>query len=482
LLAVLAFACLVSVKASSHGEAPGVLANPPSDSTDLYAFRSYATGRSDYFTVLALYNPLQDPIAGPNYFPLSNDYYYDILIDTNGDGREEYLFTFDVTSELEKDGGLKVEVGLPGKKKKISIPLKVLGPINAALDDFSDVLNYIDQYTITYTAKGEGKSRKLKQVGSGKTVFTIPFDNAGEKTIPNYASYSSKYIYDIDLPKCEKHAKVFVGQRAEPFFIALGETFDLVNYQGNKLPLTTVLTNSKSNNDIAGFNIDAFALELPIECFISDKTDVVGVWTRTRSKQTGKQNQRMANPLINELIIGLQDKDKWNKVTPKDDDLFLDYFKFPAFAELLDALFHEAAGLARIAPSFFPRNDLLYTFNRGLPGINFLAKDGTFYAEMLRLNTSIAPRTRATQNNLGVIGGDNAGYPNGRRLGDDVVDITLRAVLGVLCTTPFAESFGCLPDTTPVATLPFGDGAAGDATDFLNVFPYLNLPYPGARL
>jgi len=217
---------------------------------------------------------------------------------------------------------------------------------------------------------------------------------------------------------------------------------------------------------------------VPIECIVGDHSDVIGVWTRTRSKSTGKQNQRLGNPLVNELVIGLEDKDKWNKVTPKDDDLFKEYFEYPAFAELLDILFATRAGADRIAPTNFPRNDLNWVLQQGLPGLNYLSKSNAL-CDMLRLNTSIAPTVPLSQKALGVIGGDLAGYPNGRRPGDDVVDITLRVVMGVLCRTAFGPYLKCNSTQTPTGNVPFGDGVIFSASDYPVKFPYLKVPLPG---
>jgi hypothetical protein len=357
--------------------------------------------------------------------------------------------------------------------------LKVIGQLDASASDYSSVLNYKDSYTVSVTRNG--KTKFVKDVG-GNSVFTIPFDNAGEKTIPNYKNYASKYFYTVLFPGCSTPGRVFVGQRKEPFYIALGGTFDLVNFQRDKLPIVGVdggVTNSKLNNDVRRYNVDALVLEVPITCLIEDKGPVIGIWTRTRSKATGKQNQRMANPLVNELIIGLEDKDKWNKVTPKDDYLFKDYFNYPTLPEILNILFATRAGADRIAPTNFPRTDLNYVLQQGLPGVNLLTKNGAL-ADMIRLNTTVAPKGYKVQNPLGVIGGDVAGFPNGRRPGDDVVDIVLRVAMGVLCKTAFNTYLGCTATDAPTGDVAFGDGCSGDASDYPSVFPFLGVPLPGA--
>jgi hypothetical protein len=487
LVLLVLFAALVAVDASSHAEAPGVLNSPETDATDLYAFRSYEPGRESFVTILANYNPLQDPIAGPNYFQFSNKHFYEILVDNNGDGKPEWIFTFDTAEELNGPVGLRVPVG--PNRKLTTVPLKAIGQITTG--DNSQTQNFIEGFRLSVTQK-QGRTGQVIERFTRRQIFPIPYDNVGQKTVPNYPSYAAQFVYDVDIPFCSTDpastfdgSRVFVGQRQESFFIALGGTFDLVNYQSNSLPIIGVLTDSRANNDIGRFNIDTFALEIPISCLVGPNPNqpTIGVWTRTRSKKTGKQNQRLGNPLVNELIIGIDDKDKWNKVTPVSDELFNDYFNYPSFPELLDILFAAAAGAPRIAPNNFPRRDLIVSLEQGLPGLNYLTAGYNVYADMLRLNTQIPPTARGAQSNLGALGGDLAGFPNGRRLGDDVVDIVLRVAMGALCTTPFGPAaLNCTAADAPTGTLAFGDGATADSTDFLGAFPYMNLPLPGAIL
>jgi hypothetical protein len=479
-------AALVAVDASSHGEAPGVLNSPATDATDLYAFRSYEPGRENFVTIIANYNPLQDPIAGPNYFQFSDKHFYEILVDNNGDGKPEWIFTFDTAQELNGPVGLRVPVG--PNKKLTTVPLKAIGQITTG--DNSQTQNFIEGFRLSVT-QAQGRTGQVIERFTRRQIFPIPYDNVGQKTVPNYASYAAQFVYDVDIPFCSTDplssfdgSRVFVGQRQESFYIDLGGTFDLINYQSNSAPIIGApLINSKVNDQLRNrFNVDSFVIEVPISCLAGPNPNqqTIGVWTRTRSKKSGKQNQRLGNPLVNELIIGIDDKDKWNKVTPVSDELFNDYFKYPAFPELLNILF--AAPGARIAPTNFPRRDLIVALEQGLPGLNHLTAGFNVYADMLRLNTTFLPTAQAAQNNLGVLGGDAAGFPNGRRLGDDVVDIVLRVAMGVLCTTPFNTELDCLPTDAPTGTVPFGDGALGDATDYLNYFPYMNLPLPGATL
>jgi len=185
------------------------------------------------------------------------------------------------------------------------------------------------------------------------------------------------------------------------------------------------------------------------------------------------QVSRLGMPLVNEIVIGLKDKDRFNASSPEGDAALATYVTNPTLPEILEILF---GGAGVRAPNNFPRTDLVAAFATGVQGLNFLS-DGKPH-EMLRLNTSIAPTAAGAQNNLGVLGGDNAGFPNGRRPGDDVVDIELRVAMGVLCHA-FPGVF-CTPADAPSGNLPFTDGTLQDASQFDSVFPYLKTPLPGS--
>ena len=239
-------------------------------------------------------------------------------------------------------------------------------------------------------------------------------------------------------------------------------------------------------------------LEVPISCLTAGTDPVIGGWTTASLPQgrvlnrapqftanAGRTNatveggamvqvSRLGNPLVNELVIGLRDKDRFNASRPVDDPQFLNYVTHPTLPELIEALFPVAP-----APNNFPRQDLVNVFLTGIKGVTQPA-NLTAPGEMLRLNTSLPVTARADQNTLGVLGGDNAGFPNGRRPGDDVVDIELRAAMGVLCTLNNLEVFGCVPGDAPAGAFPLTDGAASSALDFPATFPYLNTPRPGA--
>ncbi|MBL8840738.1 MAG: DUF4331 domain-containing protein [Planctomycetes bacterium] len=451
---------------SSHREAPFVTETPKVDATDFYLFNSYEPGRDGYVTLIANYLPLQAAYGGPNYFALDPNALYEIHVDNDGDAQEDLTFSFRFTNNL-KD--LALAVGNPGQEKSISIPL-----INAAPIDATNTggLNVGETYTLNVIEgnRRTGKATPVVNAKSGATTFERPVDNIGTKSIPDYAGYAAARTYDIQLPDGSL-GRMFVGQRDDPFVVNLGEAFDLVNLD----PLGAV---DGAEDVIADANVTSLILELPARYLTGGNGSVIGGWTTASLRQEGKlkdkptfaepegrkgkwmQVSRLSSPLVNELVIGLKDKDKFNASEPKDDAQFLDYVTHPALPELLEALFGVRA------PNLFPRSDLVSVFVTGVAGLN--ANGGV--GEMLRLNTAIAATPKALQSNLGVIGGDLAGYPNGRRLGDDVVDISLRAVMGVLLNATDA----------PDGQLPYTDGAYVDATQFGDAFPYVNLPFPGA--
>jgi len=279
---------------------------------------------------------------------------------------------------------------------------------------------------------------------------------------------------------------VFVGQRQEPFQINLGGIFDLINF----IPIPGfpgAIQTSPSNNALAEKNIASFALEVPINCLTGTGNGVIGVWQSTRQfSDSGpnhvlvKQVQRMGNPLVNELMMGLIDKGAYNRQEPiNDTTLVLPFIQYPTFPAIISSQFLAAVNqqlkqnFATLAPNNFPRQDLVYIFLTGIPGINQLAT--VTVADMLRLNTTVAPTAQSSQNNLGVIGGDLAGYPNGRRPVDDTVDIGLDALMGALCYL----NITCNPSNAPVGNVRFTDGVSPSPYDYSASFPFLNVPLPG---
>ncbi|MGR3502558.1 DUF4331 domain-containing protein [Pseudaestuariivita sp.] len=495
-----------SASGSSHREAPGITEQPKVDASDFYMFRSYEPGRAGYVTFIANYQPLQAPYGGPNYFTMDPDAIYEIHIDNDGDAVEDITFQFDFNNELANDGaGIALEVG----DATVAIPLRTAGQITGA---DGDPLNEIETYTLMHIAGDRRSGDRNHVTGSNGEVFAKPLDYIGEKTLPDYESYANDFIHTMNIPGCDIPGKVFVGQREEAFAVNLGEVFDLVNL----VPLEGSISNDRSNDDLVGrFNVTSLAIEVPIACVVGDGNGVIGAWT-TSSLPQGEvedpsptyaatsvyggafvQQSRLSAPLVNEVVIGLPDKDLFNAAQPTQDSALATYVTNPTLPALIDILFRDALGASdNIAPSNFPRNDLVTAFLTGFPGLNQQAT--VTASEMMRLNTAIPPTPQASQSNFGVVGEDLAGFPNGRRPGDDTVDIALRVVMGALChPVPLGAELGvegavedtdsdlvnlglCAPEDAPVGDQPFIDGAPISASDMQAVFPYLNTPLPGA--
>ncbi len=469
-----------SAVASSHREAPYITQSPKVDGTDLYMFRSTEPGRTGFVTIIANYGPDQSAYGGPNYFQMDPNALYMINIDSNGDAKADWSFQFGFQNTLADN---KINVG----GKMVSIPLVQNG--SRAVDSpFDGGLNVRETFNIT-AFRAPNTWKAVTNAANGAAFFDKPVDNIGNKTIPNYPAYAAKHVYNITIPDCATPGRVFVGQRKDPFVVNLGETFDLVNI---KLPATEFDANAEkaAQDSLRDKNVTSIAMELPISCLTSGADPVIGAWTTSwirdvrtttaaasglnaNAAYTGGYTQvsRLGMPLVNEVVIGLKDKDKFNGSQPSDDGQFIDYVTNPTLPTLIGALFG-AAGVK--APTNFPRNDLVTVFLTGVTGLN---KPATVTpSEMLRLNTSIAAVAKGSQNRLGVIAGDNAGYPNGRRLGDDVVDISLRVVMGKLCTL----SLGCVPADAPSGGIGFTDGAYVDDSFFDAAFPYVKNPLPGS--
>lgn len=445
--------------ASSHREAPMIAGLPRLDATDLYMFRSYEAGREDFVTILANYFPLQAAYGGPNYFDLETAGLYEIHIDNNGDSVEDITFSFDFSTVL---AGVTVPVG----GENTAIPLVIAGGVGPGAGDTANV-NSRQEYTIRHIRgdRRTGTSQAIANASTQATTFRKPLDNIGTKSIPQYADYASSHIYPISIPGCSTAGRVFVGQRQEGFAVNLGQVFDLVN-------LNPLGAQDAVKNPIGDTNVTTLALEVPVSC-LTNGDAVIGAWT-TASLSMGTseplQVSRLGFPLVNEVVIGLPDKDKFNRSEPMNDAQFANYVLNPSLPFLLELLFKDAGA---VAPKNFPRSDLVLAFG-GVPGLNLPAAvaAGTFpRSEMLRLNTSIAAKPAGLQMNMGVLAGDTAGFPNGRRPGDDVVDIALRVMMGAL-----------ISDATvaPNNTAPFTDQTTVSAADFNIRFPYLKDPLPGS--
>ena len=540
-LAQLAKACLLLVVAggaiaSSHREAPGTAGSPRVDGTDFYMFRGYegiasdgTGGRSDYVTMLANYQPLQAPYGGPNYFQLDANALYEIHIDNTGSGKEAMTFQFRFKNNLKA-------ITLPIGTANVAIPLVQAGAV-ANLNDANLNVNETYEVKLVRGERRKSAGEALRKTAGNATTFEKPVDNIGTKTIADYPAYAAKHIHTVTIPGCpagKDQGRVFVGQRQEGFAVNLGPVFDLVNAPASVLldPANKDAVGGGGNHVIQKANVTTIALEVHKDCLTAGSETVIGGWTTASlrqarllngspasgndnaSKQGGAWTQvsRLGNPLVNELVIGLPDKDKFNASQPKDDGQFLTYVSNPTLPALLSVVLG-----ADVAPKNLPRTDLLTTFLTGITGVN---KPATVAAsEMLRLNTAIKPVQFAQQNRLGVagevlrVGGtanlanavDLAGFPNGRRPKDDVVDIALVAMVGGLCaingsndslklnSVPGVPSLTSKCDASALTSLMAATGPNGlpnaanihDAVDqatvpFMTTFPYLNTPNRGA--
>ena len=481
---LIAIALAPQAYASSHREAPFITKNPKADATDFYMFRSYEPGREQFTTLIANYIPLQDAYGGPNFFAMDPDALYEIHIDNNGDAREDLTFQFRFAS-ANKDTQLSVG------GKKVSIPLVING---GAIADVNPAgANVRETYTVSVVRgdRRSGTRSAVTNASGGGTTFDKPIDNIGNKAIPDYAAYAAKHVYSVNIPGCGTPARMFVGQRKDPFVVNLGETFDLINI---KAPAVEFLPNAERNakDDLADKNVTSIELEVATACLTAPGSSdpVIGGWTTASLRQgrllnptpgatTGAakeggawtQVSRLGAPLVNEVVIGLKDKDRFNASKPSADAQFADYVTNPTLPALVEILYGSTGAKA---PTNFPRNDLVAAFLTGVKGLNQPAT--VTASEMLRLNTAIAPTASGSQKRLGVIDGDNAGFPNGRRPGDDVVDIALRVVMGKLCTL----NLGCVPGDAPAGAIRFTDGAYLDETFIGTSFPYLKTPLPGS--
>jgi hypothetical protein len=461
-------------RASSHREAPLITADPLADNTDTYAFRSTEPGRTGFVTLVANWIPFEEPSGGPHFYKFDDTVLYEIEIDNTGDGVEDISYQFRFTTHVKNPD---IVLGMASPNQALA-GTGGIEPLITSLDDPD--YNEPQTYSVTRIDKTTGKKGTI--IASG---LLTPPNNIGERTTPNYeTALAQPAIYPLP-----NGGRVFAGQRDEGFYIDVGGIFDT-------LKLTSIGATGGTDST-AGFNVNSIAIEVPIESLTRTgsvpngptATDaVIGVWA-TSSRQTTRvirsgnasddgsdgdrnngpfrQVSRLGEPLVNEVIIPLKLKDRFNASEPANDSQFAQYVLDPQLAQLLHAVFGIAIPAA-------PRNDLVAIFATGIPvnpitGPNYttLLSDGQPH-EMMRLNVAIPPSSSPSR--LGLLGGDFAGFPNGRRVFDDVVDIELRAVAG---GTPFTPATNVAPNNT------LGDGVANNDVPYLTRFPYLGTPHSG---
>jgi hypothetical protein len=439
------------VLASSHREAPLIAGDPKADATDLYAFVS--PDKTDTVTIIANYIPFQEPAGGPNFYTFDDNVMYEIKVDSDGDAVPDVTYQF----------RFKTTVANPNTF------LYNTGPVNSPTD-----VNLNVQQTYTLTRIKGGVSTVL-----GTNIPAAP-SNVGPKSTPNYANIQAQTLRDLG-----NGTKVFAGQSDDPFYAELGGLFDLLTIR--KLP-----GNAGGGVDgLKGYNVNSLAIQVPITDLtkdgsrptdVSNPMSVIGVYT-TASRQTTRvltagsqssngswvQVSRLGAPLVNEVIVPLGAKDLWNGSNPVDDAQFANGVANPELGNLLKDLYGVKVPPQGNFGSASQRDDLEAIFLTGIPGLtkSAVAKP----AEELRLNVAVPPA--ANPNRMGVLGGDKAGYPNGRRLADDVTDISIQAVAGAAYPL-FHPEF--TPD--PLATQ-LGDGVNSNDVAFRGSFPYLALPFAG---
>ncbi|GHO93423.1 hypothetical protein KSF_034710 [Reticulibacter mediterranei] len=449
---------------SSHREAPEIAKDPVADNTDVYAFVS--PDKPDTVTILANYIPLQGPAAGPNFFSFGDDVLYEIHIDNNGDGLPDLTYQFRFQTQTRNPNTFLYNTG----------PITALDSKNWNRPQF---------YSVTLVNKGH--TTKL-----GDNLTTPPC-NIGPRSTPNYAKLAGSAVHSLS-----RGEKVFAGQRAEGFFVDLGSVFDLLDLRPFQNLHLIPSAAANGVNGTKGLSVHTIALQIPKKLLTrdgsaatnaNDARSVIGVWasasrqkarvrngTRGQETATGPwvQVSRLGNPLFNEVVVPLGDKDYWNSVPPAEDKTFAKYVLNPELARLIPVLYPKV--FPHLAALKAPRADLAAILLTGIPSgliSGFQNFTGKTQADMLRLNMAIPPTNKP--NNLGLLGNDLAGFPNGRRLIDDVVTIELRAVAGA--TYPLIDH-KFEPDAA-VSKVTDGVTAANNAVPFLNQFPYLGTPVSG---
>lgn len=474
-LAALAFALVLGLvrgpgpdgaAAASHREAPAISYTPAEDITDFFFFRSYEAGNSDKVVLIMNVNPMSEPSAGPNYYNFDPNATYSFNIDNDQDGMTDLRFDFNFSTEIR---GVVRDLGLP--LSYVAIP----GPITS-LD--SPGLGLRQSYTVRADSR---PGRALGRQGLlGSNLIAVP-SRVGPLTMPNYEALAQQGIYsgaNSSNPALPSGVRVFAGQRQDPFYIDLGGAFDTLNF-GRFPPSLSASEDADDTKNafgvdmLSGFNVSTIALEVPISMLTPSGGGTIGAYAsvskfvaRVQGSGSGRgnasfaQTNRLANPLINELVIGTVDKDRWNELTPDQDGQFAQYGLSPRFATALEIRYMAETGCVPIlvapgqACSKTNRQDLANALLRYTPG-------GPLTGDWLRLNTNVAPTPLASQKRMGILASpaDAAAWPNGRRPKDDVTDLATRVVggpnyIGLRAGDGINVDDSALPDTFPFLSTP----------------------------
>jgi hypothetical protein len=440
----LAASQLETSNASSHREAPLIAEDPVADTTDVYAF--VAPDATNSVTLVGNWIPLEAPQGGPNFHKFGDDVLYTFEVDNDGDAVSDVSYEFRFRSQIRNG----------------ETYLYNTGPVTALNDPDLNVRQYYSVVEVKH-----GHRRILAD------DLQVAPANVGPRSTPDYDALAQAATYNIG-----HGIKVFAGPRDDPFFVDLGSVFDLGGLRPlNDAHLITPPSNAAGVDGVAGFNTHTIALQIPKSRVVRDGEPTIGVWSDTYRRQVrvlgdggekynfGKWTKvsRLGMPLVNEVVIPLGKKDKFNSSYPDDDTQFLKYVAKPELARLIPVLYPGVT-----TPLGIRANDIIPIFLTGIPGLNQPAN--VVPGEMIRLNTSIAPTSFASQDRLGLLAGQNDGFPNGRRLIDDVTDIELRALAG---GTPFTPTFNVFPNNA------LTDGVDGNDVPFLSSFPYVSTPHSG---
>ncbi|HEY3834144.1 MAG TPA: DUF4331 domain-containing protein [Acidimicrobiia bacterium] len=429
--------------ASSHREAPLISQDPVADNTDTYAF--VAPDAPSAVTMVANWIPLEAPNGGPNFYRFGDDVLYTVEVDNNGDAVPdvEYQFRFHTVV------------------KNPNTYLYNTGPVTSLSDK---TLNIHQYYSVT-----EVKNGKSTTLASNLEVAP---PNIGPRSTPNYAKLAKQATYTLP-----GGIKVFAGPRDDPFFVDLGSIFDLGGLRPLNKDHVIPLPTAAGKDGLKGKNVHSIVIQVPKKDIVTKSDPVVGVWSDTYRRRTRVlsnngtsassgpwvQVSRLGMPLVNEVVIPVGKKDLFNASDPVNDSQFGSYVENPELAGLIPVLYPGV----KVPPN--PRmSDIVPIFLTGIPGLNM--PKHVKPAEMIRLNTSIKPTPWNKQNRLGLLAGQQDGFPNGRRLVDDVTDIELRALAG---GTPFTPSFNHFPNNA------LTDGVDKNDVPFLTSFPYVASPHDG---
>ncbi len=447
---ILAVTTIGEAPASSHREAPLISEDPVADATDTYAFVS--PDAPDMVTLVGNWIPLEEPAGGPNFHRFGDDVLYTFEIDNNGDAVSDVSYELRFQTVVKNPNTFLYNVG----------PISVATNGNGEATDYGN-LNMQQSYTLTEVTHGQRRTL-------GSNLLVAPA-NVGPRSTGDYATLADAAVYDLT-----GGIRVFAGPRDDPFFVDLGSVFDLLGLRPlngfHALPLPA----EAGKDEVQGYNTHTIALQIPTDRLVNGDP-VLGVWTETyrrnsrvtrkdgtiRSSGNWVQVSRLGMPLVNEAVIPLGQKDQFNASEPDDDAQFAASVVDPELGHLIPALYPVFSCFPTA-----PRNDLVTIFLTGVPGLNQPAN--VVGSEQIRLNTSIAPTPYADQDRMGLLAGQLDGFPNGRRLIDDVTDIELQAVAGA---TPLGACNGQFPNNA------LTDGVDGNDVPFLTTFPYVPLPNSG---